>query len=199
MSVDDKSADKPFSTAGVHTVHIVESWEKPVPIPMDNSTDVTACDATLAGQKFTYTTKGELKDLHGLCVDGACANFSVGCEPLALKECDGSKSQHWTRGKNNQFVNSVVQDGVHGCMDLWDSGRGPDVGIYTCGSGSGDLGQQWTATAHGGYKTASVQPGQSDRCLTNGDGGKSGGSMTVHVYLARSIYVATDRTYICCL
>ena len=75
----------------------------------------------------------------------------------------------------------------------------PVLGQLFALEGSGDLGQQWTATAHGGYKTASVQPGQPDRCLTNGDGGKSGGSMTVHVYLARSIYVATDRTYICCL
>lgn len=152
-------------------------------MPLDNSTDVTTCDAAMPGQKFKFTeASGEITDLHGLCIDGACQNFSIGCEPLALKECDGSKSQQWSRGEHHQFINAVVQGTNKGCIDLWGSGAGPGVGIYSCELGGGDLGQQWLAFGDG-FKTAATQKGsKEERCLTNGDGGLPGGTMTVHVY-----------------
>eukprot|EP01043_Picozoa_sp_COSAG02_P047906 COSAG02_NODE_4642_length_5137_cov_4.568877_1_plen_438_part_00 len=182
LSVDDNSADKPFATVGEHTVRIVESWEKPATVPLNNTTDVSDCNVALPGQKFKFAAaSGEITDLHGLCIDGACANFSIGCEPLVLKECDGRKSQQWSRGDHHQFINAVVQGANKGCMDLWDSGAGPGVGIYSCELGGVDLGQQWLATADG-FKTAAAQKGsKEERCLTNGDGGM-GGVMTVHVY-----------------
>jgi hypothetical protein len=136
----------------------------------------------MPGQQFKFTaTSGEITDLHGLCIDGGCANFSIGCEPLVLKECDGGKSQQWSRGEHHQFINAVVQGTNKGCIDLWDSGAGPGVGIYSCELGDGDLGQQWLATADG-FKTAATQGSKEERCLTNGDGGLPRGIMTVHVY-----------------
>ena len=179
LSVDDNSADKPFATGEEHTVRIVESWERPTPVPLSNSTDVLACDAELKGQKFVFTQEGEIQDVNGLCIDGMCTNYSIGCQPLVLKECDGTQSQKWSRGKNNQFINAVAQGSLRGCMDLWNSGTGPSVGIYSCQGGS-DLGQQWLATTNG-FKTAAKTKGDGDRCLTNGDGGQAG-AMTVHAY-----------------
>ena len=177
LSIDDNSADKPFATGEEHTVRIVESWERPTPVPLSNSTDVLACDADLKGQKFVFTQEGQIQDVNGLCIDGVCTNYSIGCQPLVLKECDGTESQKWSRGKNNQFISRAQEVArLHGPMEQW---YGTGVGIYSC-EGDNDLGQQWLATTHG-FKTAAKTKGNGDRCLTNGDGGQAGAT-TVHAY-----------------
>ena len=65
-------------------------------------------------------------------------------------------------------------------MDLWGSGAGPSVGVYSCNGGR-DLGQQWIPSGKG-FKTAAPDSSANDRCLTNGVGGRPGQMTPVHVY-----------------
>ena len=60
-------------------------------------------------------------------------------------------------------------------MDLWESGKGPGVGVYNC---DGSLNQRWNASAHG-FETQDPSNGQW--CLSNGLG-ESTLQMDVHVY-----------------
>ena len=163
---------RPFSSAGEHTVRIVQSWEKPSTFwRASNSTDVNPCDKGDVAQTITFDAQtGQLKDANGLCIDGSCAKPSAGCAPLKFIPCvPGDEAQRWTHAPGAQFVNAATK----ACMDLWNSGGGPSVGVYKCSSAPN---QRWAATAQG-FRSNDTARGV--RCLSNGVGG--GHKMTVQV------------------
>jgi len=47
---------------------------------------------------------------------------------LPLVRCTGSSAQSFIHKADGSFVNQANG----GCIDLWDSGEGPQVGVYTC-------------------------------------------------------------------
>lgn len=174
LQIPDSAADKPFSSAGTHVVRIVESWEQPQKVAPSNTTDVNPCDANDKAQSVVFDkATGQLKDANGLCIDGFCANISVGCMPLKFAPCQpGDKAQQWNHSNPEQnFVNA--DNG--GCMDLWASGKGPGVGVWKC---DGSANQKWNPHARG-FATQDSTNGH--RCLSNGKGG-SALQMDIHVY-----------------
>jgi len=91
-----------------------------------------------------------------MCLDATCSDVKSGCVPLSFKPCTNAKSQQFVYKSDKSFSN--VDNG--GCLDLWDSGTGPDVGVYSCDGGSN---QHWDIM---GSNVQSEDGG--DRCLTTG-------------------------------
>lgn len=182
LQVPDTSNDKPFITAGNHTVRIVENWDpSTTPIYPSNTTEVSPC-SSLNTQHITFTgsgsdSTGQLKDDFGMCADvSLCHNATSGeCHPVKFLPCaPNNPGQQWTFTELSQFQNAFAD----GCLNVWNSGAGPDVGLWECTNG-GAPNDMWNRTAHGFKTRASSSEG--DRCLTNGFG-TQGSVMDVHVY-----------------
>jgi len=93
----------------------------------------------------------------GRCIDATCSDVSTGCVPLGIKTCDqNDQNQLFIHKADGSFTNSANG----GCIDLWNSGTGPDVGVYQCDGGAN---QHWTIT---GNDIQNQSPG--DRCMTYG-------------------------------
>jgi hypothetical protein len=141
-------------------LHLFPHWNTPKIIP---GTHAVTCDSSQATQKWNWTGgsgQGQIKLIStGQCVSAACNNVSTGCQPLALVNCDSSQALLFTHGSDNAFKS--VQNG--GCMDLWNSGVGPSVGVYSC---DGAAGQKWDYdSATGLIRSEATNP--SGRCLTS--------------------------------
>jgi len=121
---------------------------------------VTTCNPNDKGQAIKYTgsgsTAGQLINNGGLCLDAVCANTSIGCVPLSFVMCSSSKSQLFIYKSDKSFSSAAST----GCVDLWDSGQGPEVGVYNCDGGSN---QHWDID---GSSIKSEAGG--NRCLTTG-------------------------------
>eukprot|EP01123_Difflugia_compressa_P002326 TRINITY_DN13023_c0_g1_i1.p1 TRINITY_DN13023_c0_g1~~TRINITY_DN13023_c0_g1_i1.p1 ORF type:complete len:604 (-),score=124.96 TRINITY_DN13023_c0_g1_i1:7-1716(-) len=137
-------------------LHVFPHWNSPN-IP-SNSLSVIGCNSSDENQYFKFTgsatAAGQLVTSDNLCLDATCANISVGCVPLVAKPCTNVKSQQFVHKSDGSFVNS--DNG--GCIDLWDSGTGPSVGVYQCDGGSN---QHWQINS---FLVQSETSG--NRCLT---------------------------------
>jgi len=92
-----------------------------------------------------------------LCLDASCADTSVGCVPLPFVMCSSSSKSQLFIYKSDKSFSSAANTG---CVDLWDSGEGPAVGVYNCDGGSN---QHWDITGSSIKSEAS-----GNRCLTSG-------------------------------
>jgi hypothetical protein len=139
-------------------LHVFPHWNAP---DISDAIDVAPCSTTEKGQMFKFTGSGsdagQLINADGLCVSAPCDNIDNGCDPMTVKPCSsGDKNQQFVYKQDHSFVN--VANG--GCMDLWNSGSGPDVGVYKCDSGSN---QHWTISGSN-IKSESL----GNRCLFSG-------------------------------
>jgi len=81
----------------------------------------------------------------------------VGCVPLSIATCRSTdQTQEFIHKSDGSFVNSANS----GCIDLWDSGAGPEVGVYQCDGGAN---QHWMILSDAVQSEAS-----GDRCMTFG-------------------------------
>jgi len=122
---------------------------------------VTSCNPSDKFQniKFTgtSTSAGTLVTSDGRCIDATCNDISSGCAPLGIKTCvSGDQNQQFVHKSDGSFTNAAN----NGCIDLWDSGTGPEVGVYQCDGGSN---QHWIINAEDIQSEAS-----GDRCMTFG-------------------------------
>ena len=85
------------------------------------------CDPSDENQKLTFDS-GMVR-WGDMCLDGACANLSTGCAPLRFRPCSlDLPTMKWTHGGGSApFENTAPS--VPGCLDLWGSGAGPEVGL----------------------------------------------------------------------
>jgi len=124
-----------------------------------NTLSVTSCNSQDKGQSIKFTGSGSNPGQlthDNMCLDGTCADIKTGCVPLSFKPCTNSKSQQFVYKSDHSF--SSVDNS--GCLDLWDSGTGPEVGVFQCDGGSN---QHWDVTG----ATYQTEAG-GDRCLTTG-------------------------------
>eukprot|EP00051_Salpingoeca_urceolata_P012435 m.154057 g.154057 ORF g.154057 m.154057 type:complete len:1133 (+) comp17490_c0_seq1:41-3439(+) len=174
-NVPDTSPDKPFSTGNRHVLHVVEDWDKPTVSPPANKTFVLPCNSIPPSRSLSFTgnvtTAGQL--VHhptSLCVSAVC-----NCSNLNLVACDAASSEQWFwYNKTQQRTTAPFVSVATGqCLDVWDSGQGPNVGIYTC---DGRDTQSWDIVPE------QIRLGDnSGRCLTN-DIQPADGNVTVNVY-----------------
>jgi hypothetical protein len=86
-------------------------------------TFITGCNSGSQAQHITYTgnssAPGQLQALNNMCVSGACDDFSSGCAPLQLVECDASDRLQlfYYTTTNSSFENVVT--GL--CLDAWNN------------------------------------------------------------------------------
>jgi hypothetical protein len=86
------------------------------------------CDLTDDNQKLSFvdaTIRWE-----DMCLDGACPNISTGCAPLSFKPCSLSlRTMQWSHASGAAPFETMAPavPGTHGCIDLWNSGEGPQV------------------------------------------------------------------------
>jgi len=139
-------------------LHVFSYWNPPV---NTNSLSVATCNSNDKYQsvKFTgtSTTPGNLVTSDGRCIDATCNSVSTGCVPLAIKPCVSyNQNQLFVHKSDGSFANSANS----GCIDLWDSGAGPEVGVYQCDGGPN---QHWTITGNDIKSDAS-----GNRCMSYG-------------------------------
>uniref|UniRef100_A0A6B2KZM7 Ricin B lectin domain-containing protein n=1 Tax=Arcella intermedia TaxID=1963864 RepID=A0A6B2KZM7_9EUKA len=152
-------------------LHVFPPWSK---MKGPAGVNTAQCNAQDVKQQFQYggsdTVAAPIVSLDGkMCVDATCADISVGCVPLGLKLCDpNDNNQKFYHLKDGSFKN--VANG--GCADLWDSGVGPQVGVYLCDGGqnqhwqlNGDLIKSETS----GNRCFTVGTPQSVWVYTNAD------------------------------
>ena len=198
--VPDTSADKPFTTAGKHTVRIVESWEQPSQRPLSNGTTLVPCSDKLPGQRLSFTgsagVAGVIRTPDGLCVDGTCANLTVSkCSILRFVPCQAAQaSQQWTfdvessqlkNGENGGCLESGYQYPFYDAS-IRDEERSEEVGVAPCG---GSQNQKWDQTTTHRLQNLGVYYDQNlpivnvTWCLSNGRGDDSGRIFqALHVY-----------------
>eukprot|EP01012_Entosiphon_sulcatum_P044925 TRINITY_DN597_c0_g2_i1.p1 TRINITY_DN597_c0_g2~~TRINITY_DN597_c0_g2_i1.p1 ORF type:complete len:1020 (+),score=207.47 TRINITY_DN597_c0_g2_i1:110-3169(+) len=136
------------------TLHLVPShWNSEAASP--NTTAFGAyCYQADPLQQFTFDqATGALKTKDGLCIDAACANVTTGCVPVQAEPCTNSPSQRFTQ------TGGVLQSGSGGCLDLWNNGKGPGVGVYRC---DGSVNQKWTVDT----ATGLIRSGVNNTCLS---------------------------------
>lgn len=172
-AIPDTAADKTFETGDQHIVRIVQSWDKPVsgPLPPPNNKSYAyKCDPDLTYQDLSYVS-GRIQ-WGDLCLDGGCASITTGCAPLAFLPCSaGLPTQQWEHNTSQPTAPFVSKANSSGCLDLWNSGSGPDVGIYLC---DGSSNQNWAVTdaapeASHAPRIVSEATNPTGRCLSNGD------------------------------
>jgi hypothetical protein len=139
-------------------LHVFPNWNQP---PNSNSLAVTSCNQNDKYQAIKYTgtdtTPGNLVTSDGRCINAACSDPSVGCVPLSVVTCRSTdQNQLFIHKSDGSFVNSANS----GCIDLWDSGAGPEVGVYQCDGGAN---QHWMILSDAVQSEAS-----GDRCMTFG-------------------------------
>jgi hypothetical protein len=139
-------------------LHVFPHWNQPA---SSNGLAVVNCNANDKYQQIKYTgsstQSGQLVTSDGRCIDATCSDVNAGCEPLMIKSCDSNNKNQQFIYKSDHSFNNV---GNGGCIDLWDSGTGPGVGVYQCDGGSN---QHWDIT---GSDIKSESTG--DRCMTYG-------------------------------
>jgi len=100
-------------------------------------------------------TAGQIMSSDGMCLDATCANVSVGCVPLHFMTCNNNQNQQFIHKTDGSLTNV----GNNGCIDLWDSGAGPDVGVYSCDGGTN---QHWSISG------SQFKSDTGDRCMITG-------------------------------
>jgi len=115
-------------------LHIFPHWN-PLPASTQIGTYVSSCSTTAKNQKWNFTgsgsTSGIIQSLDlNKCIAGNCSDLGSGCSMLSLVDCNANdNAQQWTYSVGDtNFKNS--QSG--GCIDIWNGGTGPNVGIYQC-------------------------------------------------------------------
>lgn len=163
LAREDGAPDKPFPTGDAHLVHIVQTWQPPTPHPPANASYAAPCAGALSSTAMRYDASSGhiIAGNTGLCLSGACANVSSGsCVPLTFETCStSSAAQRFVySASNGSLANPLGQ----GCLDLWRSGVGPQVGLWKC---DGQVNQKWTVDAANG--TIRSQTPGAPRCLAD--------------------------------
>ena len=118
-------------------LHLLPPWLPPQG-QSNATTAVAPCNATDVWQHFRFE-RGLLRAVaSGLCVEARCEDVAKGCRPLPLAACDPGNALQQFEHRDGAL--RTRRRSPAGCVDVWNGGSGPDVGLYEC---TGTTNQKW--------------------------------------------------------